>query len=44
MQTVTSHSYLWTYSNKSPVPKVVDGAEEPELVKEKIRPCDSALI
>ncbi len=34
----------WTYPNKGPVTKVVDGAEEPELVEEKIGPGHNALV
>lgn len=34
----------YTYDKKCPVAKVVDGAEEPELVKEKVRSRNRALI
>lgn len=44
-KTKTTFSFhLWTYPDKGPVTKVVDGAEEPEFVEEKIRPCHGALI
>lgn len=33
-----------TYPKKGPVPKVVGGTEEPELVKEEVGPRDSTLI
>lgn len=36
--------HAWTYPNEGPVPKVVDGAEEPELVEEEVRPGYSALV
>lgn len=36
--------FLWTYPDKGPVTKVIDGAEEPELVQEKIGSCNSALV
>lgn len=34
----------WTYPKKGPVTKIVGSTEEPELVKEQVRPGDSALI
>lgn len=34
----------WTYPDEGPVPEVVDGAEEPELVQEQVGSCDDALI
>lgn len=34
----------WTYRNKSPVAKVIDCAEEPEFVEEKIGSCHGALV
>lgn len=34
----------WTYRNESPVPKVIDCAEEPEFVEEQIGSCHSALV
>lgn len=34
----------WTHRNKSPVTKVIDGAEEPEFVEEKIGSSHSALV
>lgn len=34
----------WTYPNKGPVTKIVDGAEEPELVEEKIGSGHCALV
>lgn len=34
----------WTYPNKGPVTEVVDSAEEPKLVEEKIGSCHSALV
>lgn len=36
--------HYWTYPNKGPVTKVVNGAEEPKLVKEKICSGHGALI
>lgn len=33
-----------TYPNEGPVTKVIDGAEKPELVEEKIRSCHGALV
>lgn len=41
---MTFDLYPWTYPNKGPVTKVVDGAEEPKLVEEKIGSCHSALV
>lgn len=33
---MASYLHHWTYPNKGPVTKVVNGAEEPKLVKEKV--------
>lgn len=33
-----------TYCKKCPVAKVVDSAEEPKFVEEKIRSCHCALV
>lgn len=41
---MTLYLHPWTYPNKGPVTKVVDCAEEPELVEEKIGSCHSALV
>lgn len=40
----TYHLCHWTYPDKDPVTEVVDGAEEPELVEEKIGSCHNALV
>lgn len=38
------HVQPWTHRNKSPVTKVIDCAEEPEFVEEKIGSGHSALV
>lgn len=37
-------TFTLTYHDKGPVAKVVNGAEEPELVQEKVGSCHGALI
>lgn len=38
------HILELTYRDKGPVTEVVNGAEEPELVQEKVGSCHGALI
>ena len=44
IKVMTVYLRLWTHPNERPVTKVVDGAEEPELVEEKVGSCHGALI
>lgn len=44
IKTMVFYLHPWTYPNKGPVTKVVDGAKEPELVEEKIGSCHGALV
>lgn len=44
IETVTLSPHPRTHPNEGPVTKVVDCAEEPELVEEKIGSCHDALV